>query len=236
MNNKLNAAQVWKDFEDLLAPRLSLSTTERVVYSHLLRHSSLEGKVRFQFSIPWLARGSGLSQGGAKEAVRRLVSRGVLRVIECNSEHGHVVTVRLPEEIRGVRIAKSEGTKPAGASHNANLEEMDFLQTRKLRSALHTREGGQCFYCLRRLICQKRCLDHVVPRAQSGNNSYRNLVSCCRECNSNKGVRPAEEFLRWLYRERRLSAIDLTTRLRALDDLAAGKLKPQIEASPQQAK
>ena len=63
-----------------------------------------------------------------------------------------------------------------------------------------------------------------MPRAELGQNSYRNLVSCCLECNSNKAERPDEEFLCWLYRDRRLSADELTGRLRALDDLAAGKL------------
>ena len=227
-NKKIDAARVWKEFEDLLAPRLGLTTTERVIYSLLLRHSRLEGKVRFQFSIPWLAQGSGLSGGGAKEALRRLVSRGVVRVVECSSERGHVVEVRLPEEIRGVLPAKKDGTKPASALDPAKLEKMDFMQTRKLQTAIHAREGGQCFYCLRRVISQKRCLDHVVPRALLGNNSYRNLASCCRECNTNKKVSPAEEFLRWLFRERRLNSAELRGRFQAVRALKAGKLKPAL--------
>lgn len=227
-NKKCNAERVWKQIEDLLAPRLSLSTIERVAYYHLLRHSRLEGKLRFRFSIPWLAQGCGLSRGGVIKALRRLISRGVLRVIECNSVVGHVVQVLLPEEIPGVRAAKSAATKPAGTSHDANLVEMDFLKTRLLQGAIHAREGGKCFYCLRRLMRNRRCLDHVVPQARSGNNSYRNLVSCCLECNSSKGVRSAEEFFRFLYRQRRLSTADLNGRLRALDDLAAGKLKPAL--------
>ena len=43
------------------------------------------------------------------------------------------------------------------------------------------------------------------------------------------GERPAEEFLRWLYRERRLSAAELGMALRALDELAAWKLKHQFQ-------
>jgi len=61
-----------------------------------------------------------------------------------------------------------------------------------------------------------------------GQNSYRNLVSCCLDCNSQKGERSAEEYVRWLYRERRLSDAELSGRLRALDDLAAGKLIPPL--------
>ena len=76
-NKKLDAEQVWKDFEDLLAPQLSFSLTDRVVYSHLLRHSRLEGKLHFRFSIPWLSRGIRLSPRAAREAVRRMIARGV---------------------------------------------------------------------------------------------------------------------------------------------------------------
>ena len=59
----------------------------------------------------------------------------------------------------------------------------DFLFPR-LR--LSIRERGHCFYCLRRTDARVQCLDHVVPRARPGRNSYRNLVSSCLECNSLK--------------------------------------------------
>jgi hypothetical protein len=48
-NKKLNAVQVWKQLEDLAVPRLHLSVFERAVYSHLLRHSRLEGGCNFAF-------------------------------------------------------------------------------------------------------------------------------------------------------------------------------------------
>jgi len=70
-----------------------------------------------------------------------------------------------------------------------------------------------------------RCLDHVVPLARRGRTSYKNVVSCCLECNSQKGERPAADFLRWLYRERRLTAVELTAYLRAL---TSGKLPPPL--------
>lgn len=54
------------------------------------------------------------------------------------------------------------------------------------------------------------------------------MVSWCYECNIKKKDRPAEEFLRWVYRERRLDNPELNGRLRALDDLAAGKLKAPL--------
>jgi len=66
---------------------------------------------------------------------------------------------------------------------------------------------------------------------QLGRNSYRNLVSCCADCNSRKGELRAADFLRSLYRERRLTAAELAARLRALDALASGKLRPTLASS-----
>jgi hypothetical protein len=239
-NKKPNAELVWKQLEDLLAPRLRLSVIDRTVYAHLLRHSRLEGKLRLRFSILWLGRNIRLSTGPVREAVRRLVAQGALRLVQ-RSKAGHVVEVRLPDEIRAVRLnriesrsaAKGQGTGGArpdriGARAPVNLEETDFLRNTTLRKAIHAREGNQCFYCLRRTPPAVQCLDHVVPRVQSGCNSYRNLVSSCIECNSQKGEKPADDFLRRLYRERRLTATELAARLRALDALASGKLRPSL--------
>jgi hypothetical protein len=61
-----------------------------------------------------------------------------------------------------------------------------------------------------------------------GCNSYRNLVSSCIECNSQKGEKPADDFLHRLSRERRLTATELAARLRALDAIASGKLVPSL--------
>ncbi len=190
--SKTNAILIWKQLEDVLVPRLCLTLAERAVYSHLLRHSRLEDRLRLRFSILWLARGNRLSAGSVRLAVRRLVAKGALRLVE-RTRAGHVVEVRLPEEIRAVR---ANGAGPGGPARP------------------------------RRLTARVRCLDHVVPAVRTGSNSYRNLVSSCAECNSQKGETPAEGFLRLLYRDGRLTAAELTGRLRALEALAAGKLRP----------
>jgi len=229
---KPNAELVWKQLEDLLAPRLRLSTTDRTVYSHLLRHSRLEGKLRLRFSILGLARDIGLTAVPVRKALRRLAVHGVLRIVQ-RSKAGHLVEVRLPGEIRAVRLSRIESRTTAqgetASAHAAiNLEEADFLKNVTLRKSIHARERGQCFYCLRSTAPSVRCLDHVVPLVRAGRNSYRNLVSSCMECNAQKGEKPADDFFRRLYRERRLTAAELAARLRALDALASGKLRPSI--------
>ena len=229
-NKRVDAVKIWKQLEDMLVPRLRLSVTEHAVYSHLVRHSRLEGKLRAQFSILGIARHIGLSTGPARDAVRRLVEHGALRLV-ARSKAGYVVEVRLPEEIRAARPDSIEASNARGAQQAGHIEETDFLQNRALRQAIHARDGERCFYCLRHVTPTVKCLDHVVPRAERGCNSYRNLVSCCLECNTNKGERQAEDFLRWLYREHRLSTADLADRLRALEALAAGKLRPCFAAA-----
>jgi hypothetical protein len=221
------ALQIWKQFEDSLIPQLRLSVHERAVYSHLLRHSRLEGKQQLRFSILWLATSAGLSIGTARKTVRSLVAKGAMRLAE-RSKMGHLVEVRLPEEIPAVRVDAVADRGAAPASGVDDLEAADFLASQALREAIHAREGGKCFYCLRRMSPTTRCLDHVVPRVLMGGNSYRNLVSCCSECNSLKGEQRAEDFVRWLFRDGRLSSAELKGRLSALEALAAGKLRPVI--------
>jgi 5-methylcytosine-specific restriction endonuclease McrA len=223
---KLNAEQVWKEFEDLLVPRLCLSTTDRVVYSHLLRHSRLEGELRLQFSILWLARGTRVCHNAVREAVRRLIGHRVLRLVQ-RSKAGHVVEVRIPNEVRAGR-PRQIARRAARRTRAFDLDDLDWLKHPALRRAVHAREGGRCFYCLSRVTPATRCLDHAVPLAKFGDNSWRNLVSCCQECNFTKNDLPAADFLRWLHRERRLTDVELAARFRALDALAAGKLRPRL--------
>jgi HNH endonuclease len=224
---EIDAKSLWKQVEDVVAPQLRLPVIDRVVYMHLLRHSHLEGKRRFRFSILWLARNINLTMRPTREAVRRLAAQGVLRLVERNSMAGHVVEVRLPDAVRGVRAkAAARAREVARKFATTDIEDVDFLKTTELRRAIHARERGRCFYCLRRIA--PRCLDHVVPRVRVACNSYRNLVSACMECNAQKREQPAEEYLRWLFREHRLGAAELRGRFEALELLAAGKLRPTL--------
>ncbi len=243
LNKKPNAKLLWMQFEDVLAPRLGLTVFDRAVYSYLLRHSLVVGKLRLHFAVLSVARHLCLSNGPVRQAVRRLDELGALRLLE-RSKTGHLVEMRLPEQIRALRPAKGDifsrhsslatrhflnGASPVAEEPPASaLEATDFLKTWALRKTIHDRERGACFYCLRRTPANVHCLDHVVPRVRFGRNSYRNLVSCCLECNTRKGDRPARDFLRTLYRLGRLTPAELDGRLRALKDLAAGKLRPLL--------
>jgi HNH endonuclease len=230
-----NAAHVWKQLDDFVVPNLRLNVIDRAVYSHLLRHTRLECRHRLCFSQLWLAKGIGVCRNTARSSLRRLVDRGAVRLIE-NSYGGHLVEVLLPEEIRAAlpdsphRALLCRSPKASSKLHAAalSINELDFFATRSLRAAIYARERHLCFYCLRRLKKTTRCLDHVIAQMHSGGNSYRNLVACCMECNSRKAQKSAADFLCSLFRERRLTTRLLASRLRALEALTAGKLRPRL--------
>jgi len=232
-NEKPDAERVWKQLEDVVVPHLCLSVVDRAIYAHLLRHSRLEGKAQLRFSIGWLARGTRLSWGPTRKAVRRLVKQGALRLVKRNNA-GHTVEVRLPDEIAVALVAEAGRGRAArrrASAGDRELEETDFLENKERREAIHAREQGLCFYCLRRVEEEAKTLDHVVPLVKGGGNSYRNLVSCCAECNSYKGEKSAADYLRCIYREGRLTATELVRRLRALKTLAEGKRRPALEGT-----
>lgn len=45
---------------------------------------------------------------------------------------------------------------------------------------------GQCYYCQERFHPRELTLDHVVPIIRGGKTSKSNVVTCCKECNSQK--------------------------------------------------
>lgn len=230
---KIDGVEVCKEWENL-ETLLGLNVIERVVYSHLLRRACLEEKRRQHFSLHALASNLRISRGPVRDALHLLARHGALRFIE-RSYNGYLVEVRLPAEVPAVRRKAAGGrtlaslcASPTRPLAELDLEQLDFLRSRKLGRAIHAREGRKCFYCLRRIPRRSHCLDHVVPRAKSGQNSYRNLVSCCPQCNWHKRDHSAEDFLRELYRQGRLSHEDLSGRLAKLQALADGKLKPVV--------
>ena len=238
---KPNAELVWKQFTDFLIPHFKLSIADRAIYAHLLRHSRLEGKRRLRFSIDWLAEGTRLTATPVRRSVRRLASYGVLRMLE-RSLKGHLIVVHLPSEILAGSakpdlklLASADSCPSAHRRHSRHAATdprlFDSKPHQQLRAAVYRRDRGRCFYCRRRLNARTRCLDHVIPHVAGGSNTYSNLVSACVECNSTKSGARARDLLLRLHREHRLTSTRLSSRLRALKSLAAGKLRPVLPHS-----
>lgn len=63
------------------------------------------------------------------------------------------------------------------------------------RRGVLRRDGQLCAYC----GAHATTIDHVLPRSRGGQNTWTNLVACCRSCNCRKGDRTPEE-MRWKLR------------------------------------
>jgi len=64
------------------------------------------------------------------------------------------------------------------------------IQNVKLnRRNLFARDRNSCQYCGRHYPTSELSIDHVLPRAQGGQDTWENLVCACIRCNANKGGR-----------------------------------------------
>lgn len=214
----MDASLIIKHCEDHLFPALKLSVRERVLYYHLLRHTHFEGKAVTVVAMLPLATALGVAESSAREDIRSLNERGCIKIEE-RSRNGHQVRVLLPEDIEGILPKSAPVTE-------INLESLDFSSSRRFLHALLQRDGHRCFYCLKGVRSESCELDHVVSRANGTDNSYRNVVCSCHQCNTTKQAQAATDFVRLLYRKGILSQPELAERLAAIEQLQAGQLVP----------
>ena len=71
---------------------------------------------------------------------------------------------------------------------------MNWIRQDK-RLAIYLRDGLSCAYCGFSVEDGAQLsLDHIVPHSHGGDNSEKNLVTCCKKCNSSRGNRPMPDF------------------------------------------
>jgi len=51
---------------------------------------------------------------------------------------------------------------------------------------LYKKTDGKCGYCGCKITKRNRTIDHIQPKSKGGNNSMKNLVLACLECNRAK--------------------------------------------------
>jgi 5-methylcytosine-specific restriction endonuclease McrA len=55
------------------------------------------------------------------------------------------------------------------------------------RHNVYKRDKNECQYCGTKCKTDVRTLDHVHPKSKGGKNSWENIVTSCKYCNSKKG-------------------------------------------------
>ena len=70
-----------------------------------------------------------------------------------------------------------------------------FISTgfRPSRNNILWRDKNQCQYCGVIESPRDMTIDHVIPRSRGGENTWSNLVTCCKRCNQKKGNRTPDE-------------------------------------------
>lgn len=68
----------------------------------------------------------------------------------------------------------------------------------KLRAEVFERHGKKCYYCGKRATGRAMHIDHIVPRGGCGANvdNVDNLVPACRACNTRKGARALDVYIK----------------------------------------
>ncbi|WP_426261511.1 HNH endonuclease [Sphingomonas sp. DC1100-1] len=89
-----------------------------------------------------------------------------------------------------------EAAKPKARCRNAERRAalgLSDWEWRKLRARILARDGHRCAYC--HSTGDLHC-DHIIPLARGGTNDPDNLEAVCRICNTSKGAKTPEEWLR----------------------------------------
>jgi HNH endonuclease len=146
-----------------------------------------------------------MSENTAYEKLQSLKTKGCIEIIS-SERLGRRIRLRLPGEIPGII------PPPTAQPIPVSIEKMDFFNIPENRVLILERDQHRCFYCLRALTSENYVIEQVVSRPV-GDNSYRNIVAACRECNNRKNDSNVEDYLRGLYRESFLSAAELPDRL-----------------------
>jgi 5-methylcytosine-specific restriction endonuclease McrA len=84
-----------------------------------------------------------------------------------------------------VRSAKLEMRVPAVVVTGRGFGKRGSMRFN--RQNLYLRDLYQCQYCGNTFDSNDLTIDHVTPRCLGGKTEWTNVVSCCQECNSNKG-------------------------------------------------
>lgn len=76
---------------------------------------------------------------------------------------------------------------------------------RQRRELLRKKFGGRCAYC-NTPTGRDGTIDHYVPKAHGGTNTWPNLRWSCRSCNETKGDMQPHEWEQWLSQHRTAAA------------------------------
>lgn len=87
-------------------------------------------------------------------------------------------TIRMPSVMRLLKYVKIR---------------KQFQHVKFCRANIYARDHHTCQYCGKKCTTENLTFDHVVPIVKGGAKTWDNIVTCCFECNHQKGGRNPEE-------------------------------------------
>ena len=75
-----------------------------------------------------------------------------------------------------------------------NFKHIPVKSIRLTKQAIIERDGGVCQYSGEKLPRSKLNIDHVIPQAKGGRDTWDNLVTCSKDINSMKGDKMNNEI------------------------------------------
>jgi 5-methylcytosine-specific restriction endonuclease McrA len=70
---------------------------------------------------------------------------------------------------------------------------VDFLKPVCSRKNIILRDNNICQYCSQEFSSDDLTMDHIKPKSQGGEKSWKNIVASCKPCNQKKGNRTPEQ-------------------------------------------
>ena len=107
-----------------------------------------------------------------------LLCLGKVEVIEEYRREIHSVsfTIKLPSVVRLLKMVK----RPK-------------CPVRFSRQNIYARDRYKCQYCGETCPSEELTYDHIIPKSRGGKTEWENIVTCCVECNREKGGRTPKE-------------------------------------------
>ena len=97
---------------------------------------------------------------------------------------------------RFIRTAKKTFNVPSVVRFVKNVFKRWSRPVKFSKHNIYIRDNGKCQYCSKKVSVKQATFDHVMPKAQGGKTSWKNIVISCFECNQIKRNQTPEQAKR----------------------------------------
>lgn len=104
----------------------------------------------------------------------------------------------------------------------------------QLKQRLLAETNGFCIYCGHKVNEQTMEIEHIIPKAKGGEDSYGNYVCACHKCNADKADKMPQVFLAEMRQRKQEAFRNRLAGLQKGQRLSAEKARLLIEGRPEE--